>query len=83
MPLVEGATELPVKVSSPPDKGQANQAVVQVVAKALGLPKSSVTLLKGETSRHKQLLVCHDAIDTLMSQICTAWNTEMHDLVAL
>jgi len=83
MPLTQDATELPVKVSSPPDKGQANQAVIQVVAKALGVPKSSVTLLKGETSRHKQLLICHDSLEALLEKICIVWKAERQWLIVL
>jgi uncharacterized protein YggU (UPF0235/DUF167 family) len=46
-----------VKVRAPADKGAANAAVVQVVARALGLAPSRVTLLRGGTSRSKLLQV--------------------------
>lgn len=46
-----------VKVRAPADKGAANEAVVQLVARALGLPPSRVTLLRGGTSRSKLLKV--------------------------
>lgn len=46
-----------VKVRAPADKGAANAAVVQVVARALGLAPSRVTLLRGGTSRSKRLQV--------------------------
>ena len=46
-----------VKVRAPADKGAANAAVVQVVARALGLAPSRVTLLRGWTSRSKRLQV--------------------------
>lgn len=52
---------LKVAVTAPPDKGKANEAIVKVVAEALGVPKSRVSLLRGETSRDKELLVaCSD-----------------------
>lgn len=44
-------------VTEPPDKGKANAAVVGLVAAALSLPASRVELLRGETSRQKDLLV--------------------------
>ncbi len=47
--------ELAVRVTAAPDGGKANAAVCRVVAKSLGVPKSAVTVLRGHSSRHKQL----------------------------
>ena len=44
-------------VTEPPDKGKANEAVVRLVAAALNLSASHVELLRGDTSRQKDLLV--------------------------
>ncbi|WP_285712425.1 DUF167 domain-containing protein [Erythrobacter oryzae] len=46
-----------VKVRAPADKGAANEAVLAVVARALGLAPSRVRLLRGATSREKLLAV--------------------------
>lgn len=46
-----------VKVRAPADKGAANQAVLAVVARALGLAPSRVRLLRGATSREKVVQV--------------------------
>jgi hypothetical protein len=46
-----------VKVRAPADKGAANAAVLAVVARALGLAPSRVSLLRGATSREKILVV--------------------------
>ena len=53
----DGAVSLAVKVSAPPDNGKANRAVIEVLAKAFGLPKSAFALVSGETSRHKVVSV--------------------------
>ena len=53
----DGAVSLAVKVSAPPDKGKANKAVIEVLAKAFGLPKSSLAIVSGETDRHKVVSV--------------------------
>lgn len=50
---VDGETRLAVKVSAPPDKGKANAAIVKLLTKALGLPKSAFLIAAGETSRLK------------------------------
>ena len=47
--------ELSVRVTAPPEGGKANAAVCRVVAKALGIPKTAVSVVRGDTSRHKSL----------------------------
>jgi len=51
----EGA--LRVAVSAAPEKGKANQAIVAVLSKTLGISKSSIELVGGPTSRHKRFLL--------------------------
>ncbi len=46
-----------VEVSAPPEGGRATREAVQTLARALGVPASAVTLLRGERSRHKTVLV--------------------------
>lgn len=51
------AGALRVAVNEAPEKGKANRAVLEVVAKALGLAPSSLRLVSGETSQDKQVWV--------------------------
>ena len=44
---------LSVSVTAAPADGQANKAVAQTIAKALGVPKTSVSVIRGATSRVK------------------------------
>ena len=53
----DGAVSLAVKVTAVPDKGKANKAVIETLAKACRLPKSAFELVSGETERNKTLLV--------------------------
>jgi uncharacterized protein (TIGR00251 family) len=48
---------LKVSVTQIAEKGKANKALVEVLAKGLGLRKSQFALLSGETSSHKRFLV--------------------------
>lgn len=48
---------LRVRIAAVPDKGKANAAVIALLAKTLRLPKSAMTLVSGDTSRHKTILV--------------------------
>ncbi|MEJ2641178.1 MAG: DUF167 domain-containing protein [Desulfosarcinaceae bacterium] len=48
---------LKIKLTAPPVEGAANKACLQLLAKALGLPKSSLTIASGESSRTKRILI--------------------------
>lgn len=45
-----------VWVTASPTDGQANLAVCELLAKRLGLPKTAVSVARGETSRNKQVV---------------------------
>ena len=45
---------LKVKIAAPPVEGKANKAIIAFLAEQFNLPKSKVTLLKGETGRIKR-----------------------------
>ncbi len=57
----DGSAVLRVRVKAVPDKGKANAAVVALLAKALGVPRSAVTVVSGETARLKTLAVVGDS----------------------
>ena len=42
-----------VKVTAAPEKGKANTAVVALLSKTIGVPKSAFELVSGETDRNK------------------------------
>jgi uncharacterized protein (TIGR00251 family) len=48
---------LKVRVAAPPVEGRANDELIALVAEALGIPKKSVSVVKGGASRHKTVLV--------------------------
>lgn len=45
--------EISVRVTAAPEGGKATTAVIKVLARSLGVPKSSIEILRGQTSRHK------------------------------
>ncbi|RME40833.1 MAG: YggU family protein [Deltaproteobacteria bacterium] len=49
--------ELKVALTSPPVDGAANKACIQFFAKLFRIPKSAVSIVAGETSRHKRILL--------------------------
>ena len=58
----DGSAVLRLRVKAVPDKGRANAAVVALLAKALGVPKSAIAVTAGETARIKTLSVVGDAV---------------------
>lgn len=48
---------LKIRLAAPPVDGKANEALLRFVAETLHLPKSSVCLKSGQTSRRKVLEV--------------------------
>ena len=58
--LAGGRTVIKVRVRAIAEDGAANRAVTELLAKALGVPKASVRILSGATSRLKQLAVDGD-----------------------
>lgn len=51
----DGRPMLGVRVSAPPAEGEANAALIRLLAKQLGLRQSDVTVATGATGRVKQL----------------------------
>ena len=52
---------LRVRLHAPPVDGKANQALIAWVAQTLGIAKSQVSLLRGQTSKRKQLQISASA----------------------
>jgi uncharacterized protein (TIGR00251 family) len=58
--LANGRTVVKVRVRAIADGGEANRAVTELLAKALGVPKAKVRILSGATSRLKQIAIDGD-----------------------
>ena len=46
---------LKIKLTAPPVDGAANKQCIEVLAKALGVPKSSLSIVTGQSSRSKRI----------------------------
>ncbi|PHR59665.1 MAG: hypothetical protein COA47_09200 [Robiginitomaculum sp.] len=63
-----------IKVNQSPDDGKANKAVILLLAKKLGQPKSTISILRGQTSRYKTLCIqqadqaCQDQLQALLAK---------------
>jgi uncharacterized protein (TIGR00251 family) len=70
----DGAVSLAIKVTAVPDRGRANKAVIETLARACGLPKSAFQLVSGETDRNKTILISGNPapVEALIAQIVNA-----------
>ena len=48
---------LKIAVTSPPVEGEANSAVIACLARALGVPRSQVAIVRGDGSRRKTVRI--------------------------
>jgi len=58
--LANGRSVVKVRVRAIAEGGEANRAVTELLAKALGVPRAKVRILSGATSRLKQVAVDGD-----------------------
>ena len=62
-------TALKVKVAKPPEAGAANRAVEELLAEALGVAKSRVSVVGGLTQPLKQVLVRGMAVEAVRGKL--------------
>jgi len=48
---------LKIRLAAPPAEGRANAALIAFLAEAFGVPRASVTLLRGAASRRKSVRI--------------------------
>ncbi len=68
-------TALKLSVGAPPEDGKANAAVIALLAEALGVAKSAISVVSGATDRRKLVEIRGDgtrlraALDALLTQL--------------
>jgi uncharacterized protein (TIGR00251 family) len=67
---------LKVCVTQSPEKGKANKALVEVLSKSLGLKKSQIELIAGQTSHQKRFLVRNIEVQELAQRVQKATETK-------
>jgi len=65
-----GQERLRIRVTAPPDEGEANRRVIELLADALGIAKSTVAVRQGAHNRNKCLDIEGDT-QTLMASLET------------
>jgi uncharacterized protein (TIGR00251 family) len=69
-----GASHLKARVRAAPESGNANAALVDLIAKTLGVSRSSVAIVSGEKARLKSVAITGDtsALAAKLNSIGTA-----------
>lgn len=65
------AGEVKIRIAAPPVEGAANAELIKVLAKELGVPKSTVEIVSGQGSRTKRVRlsgVSNDKIQHVLSR---------------
>ena len=65
--LIDGM--LKIKIAAPPEKGKANQSLIEFLAKQLGVKKNAVTITSGQTNPVKTIQVMGISDDTLLKKL--------------
>jgi uncharacterized protein (TIGR00251 family) len=60
---------LKIKISAPPEKGKANQRLLEFLAKQLGVKKSAISIISGQTNPIKQVQVLGVSVDNLIEKL--------------
>ena len=60
---------LRVRITAAPEAGQANRAVVGLLAETFGVPRSAVLLVRGAQSRDKLFRVGGHSLDELRARL--------------
>ena len=58
--MSDGRAVLKIRVQAIPSEGEANVALIKLLAKAVGVPSRDVSLVAGATARIKRLVISGD-----------------------
>ena len=60
---------LRVSVTQAPEKGKANKAIIEFLARELGLKKSQIQIIAGETTADKRFLLLGESLGEINRRI--------------
>jgi uncharacterized protein len=60
-----------IALTAPPVDGKANKELLKFLAKYFKLPKSSIQIIAGESSRNKTILIADIDKDTIIKKLCS------------
>jgi uncharacterized protein (TIGR00251 family) len=76
-PEADGAVVLKAQVTTVPEDGKANAALIKLLSKQWRIPKSDMDIIQGATDRRKTVLISGDGQDLLRR--LEEWMATNHD----
>jgi uncharacterized protein (TIGR00251 family) len=70
---------LKLKVRAAPADGKANRAAEGLLASALSVPPSAVTVISGHSSRSKRVEVASATVDSVACELARVLSSSAHD----
>jgi uncharacterized protein (TIGR00251 family) len=70
--LGERNDALRVAVTAAPEKGKANRAIIALLSDSLGVPKSAIELISGDTSPQKRFLIASANLASIAEMLTAA-----------
>ena len=64
--IIKTESEVKIKITAQPIDGKANKALIEFLSKEFKIPKTSIQILKGETSKEKTLLFKTSEVEKLI-----------------
>ena len=55
--IVKDDNGIKIKLTAQPIEGKANKALIEFISKQVKVPKTSISIIKGETSKDKTILI--------------------------
>lgn len=70
---------LKLKVTAPPVDGKANEATEKLLARWLGVPRSTVAVTSGHASRHKRIRIAGASAEAVAGALALVLSSRAHD----
>ena len=67
---------LRVSVTQAPERGKANKAIIELLSRQLGVKKSQIELIAGQTAPQKRFLLRGVSIEEVVAWLVAAARTE-------
>ena len=61
--------ELLISVTAVPENNKANVAIIDLISKKIGIPKSKMQIISGEKNRNKKIVIDAENIEEVLSRL--------------
>lgn len=61
--------ELLISVTAVPENNKANVAIIDLISKKIGVPKSKMQIISGEKNRNKKIVIDAENIEEVLSRL--------------